>query len=721
LERCKAAGPTAGVGVAVLLVVAGASAAVTMRAANVPPLSPAGEVVGLAVAAGNVYVQGTFARFGPYTGGFAVVGRSTARRQPTVDAVSGAVEAIVSDGGGGWFVGGLFDHVGSVACENLAHLTADGRLDPRFCLDPDRDVLALALQGKTLYVGGAFDSIGGEQRKLIASLDAETGAINVWHPSASGDHVETIAVAGSTVYVGGRFTALGGAPRRHLAALDARTGNALPWNPRPDDFVFDMTLFGSTLFVGGGFTRVDGETRVGVAAFDAQTGQLTSWRADLTWSLGSPDVYALAGRESTLYIGGLFDHVDGLPRDGLAAVETVSGAVVQWRPPLSAITDSLVVAGDTVYAGGDFFPPNKGKKEIGSLLAIAADTGALANWRPDPNDTVDAIVVAGDKVAVGGGFASVGDAQPRPCLAAVTPAGRLMRWRPRMACDPLDVDTTNGIAVSGQDVFTLAKASDSLNDRLTVTDARTGRVKRSVTFSLNVSCDALAAVGSRVYIVGSFNRIAGVRRSNLAALDRTSLRALAWNPRANGGIDSLAASRGTVWVAGTFTRIGGARRVRLASLDTRSGQAKAWNPHVNGPVDSITRFGSTIYLHGSFTKVGNVQRPFGLAAVDAVSGRPRPWNPRLLRRASGAILITGSVVYVVLEQSPSGRPAQIIALDRRSGAPLNWKPEPPERGFFAPGNTDAIDALAASRGRLIIGGGFEPYLVTTALAHSSRR
>jgi len=694
-----------------------------MRASNAPALSPDGEVVGLAVAGGKVYVQGAFSRFGPYTGNFAVVSRLTAKRQPTVGVVSGGVEAIVSDGRGGWFVGGEFDRVGAVACDHLAHLTADGQLDQRFCLDPDNTVLELALEGKTLYVGGAFDSIGGEQRKLVASLDANTGAINPWHPSASGNVVDAIAVTGTIVYVGGVFTALGGAPRRNLAALDAGTGNALPWNPHPNDSVDDITLLGSSVFIGGDFTRVDDEPRVGVAAIDAQTGRPTTWRADVSSSHGSPDVVALTSNESTLYIGGDFDHVAGLARDGLAAVDSVSGAVRPWRPPLSPVTGDLFLAGDTVYAGGDFFSPNNGNKEIGSLVAIDADTGALEDWKPDPNDTVDAVAVAGDNVAAGGGFVSVGDARPRPCLAATTAAGGLTRWRPRIACQPLDVETENGMAVSGQDVFALAaaEASQPFSDRLTVLDARTGRVKRSLLLPSTVTCCVLAVVGPRVYIAGPFNRIAGTRRSNLAALDRTRLRALPWNPRANGGIDSLATSGDTVWVAGTFTRIGGARRAHLAALDTRTGQAKTWNPHVNGPVTSITRSGSTIYLLGAFTKVGDVQRP-GLAAVDAVTGRPRAWNPRLPRRASGSrvddldrrpLLVTGSVVYVVLEQTYVGQdlsaPAQIIALDRRSGAELNWKAEPPEGGFFAPGWTDAIDALAVARGRLIIGGAFEPY------------
>jgi hypothetical protein len=709
-----------------------------MRASNGPPLSPEGAVFRLAAAGGKVYVQGEFSRFGPYTGHFAVVNRLTAKPQPTVAAVSGNVDAVASDGRGGWFVGGLFDHVGGVACENLAHLTADGRLDQRFCLDPDQEVLELALQGKTLYVGGAFARIGGEQRKLIASLDAETGAISPWHPSANGDHVEAIAATGSVVYVGGRFTALGGAPRRNLAALDAGTGNALPWNPNPNDLVFDITLLGSSVFVGGGFTRVEGEPRLGVAAFDAQTKQLTTWRADVSASDPSdPSSYvsALAGSGSTLYMGGIFDRVRGLPRDGLAAVDSVSGAVSQWHPPLEALTETLAVAGRTVYAAGDFFRPKPAIGEIGSIFAIDADTGALERWNPNPNDSVDTIAVAGDDVAAGGLFVSVGDVRPRSCLAAVTPTAGVTGWRPRIDCDPDSIETDNGIAVSGQDVFAVTpETSRSYTDRLTVFDARTGRAKRSLSIPSNGSPSyTLAALGARLYVGGTFNRIAGSRRSNLAALDRTTLRALPWNPRANAGIDSLAASRATVWVAGTFTRIGGARRSHLAALDTRSGQAKAWNPNVNGQISSITRFGSTIYLLGSFTKVGNVQRPAGLAAVDAVTGRPRAWNPRLAsgrpvvgdREVPPAILVTGSVVYVVLEQTYVGQklsaPAQIIALDRRSGAELPWRPEPPDGGFFAPGWTNAIDALAASRGRLIIGGAFEPYLVTTPLAHSSGR
>ena len=47
-ERRKAPVPTAVVGAAAVLVIAGAGVAGVMRASNTPPLSPDGEVVGLA-------------------------------------------------------------------------------------------------------------------------------------------------------------------------------------------------------------------------------------------------------------------------------------------------------------------------------------------------------------------------------------------------------------------------------------------------------------------------------------------------------------------------------------------------------------------------------------------------------------------------------------------------------------------------------------------------
>jgi len=41
------------------------------------------------------------------------------------------------------------------------------------------------VSGSTLYVGGFFTSIGGQVRTGIAALDAATGTVTDWNPSAN--------------------------------------------------------------------------------------------------------------------------------------------------------------------------------------------------------------------------------------------------------------------------------------------------------------------------------------------------------------------------------------------------------------------------------------------------------------------------------------------------------------------------------------------------------
>ena len=137
---------------------------------------------------------------------------------PTFPQVEGgSVCAAVADGAGGWFIGGDFTSVGGVPRRHLAHIRADGTLDPVW--NPGRrTVFALAVSGSTVYAGGVFTRIGGKTRRGIAALDAQTGEATAWNPNAS-YAVYALAVSGSTVYAGGDFTRIGGKTRnRHRRA-----------------------------------------------------------------------------------------------------------------------------------------------------------------------------------------------------------------------------------------------------------------------------------------------------------------------------------------------------------------------------------------------------------------------------------------------------------------------------------------------------------------------
>jgi hypothetical protein len=89
-----------------------------------------------------------------------------------------------------------FDRVAGVRRVDLVHLRADGSLDPDFRAEALGRVSALALRGDTLYVGGAFDVIGGEPHSKLAALDARTGEPRAWNPGEFGGEVLDLSLAG---------------------------------------------------------------------------------------------------------------------------------------------------------------------------------------------------------------------------------------------------------------------------------------------------------------------------------------------------------------------------------------------------------------------------------------------------------------------------------------------------------------------------------------------
>ncbi len=92
----------------------------------------------------------------------------------------GFVSASVPDGAGGFYIGGAFGEVGGQPRKNIAHILADGSVDPAFDPGADDTVLALAVSGSTVYAGGWFTQIGGQPRSRIAALDATTGNATSW-------------------------------------------------------------------------------------------------------------------------------------------------------------------------------------------------------------------------------------------------------------------------------------------------------------------------------------------------------------------------------------------------------------------------------------------------------------------------------------------------------------------------------------------------------------
>jgi hypothetical protein len=131
-----------------------------------------GPVHATVVSANTLYLGEYFTQVGPATGGGVPVEAISGLPTGGFPRVTGTVLAVVSDGAGGWYIGGEFTKVGGMRRSGAAHVRSDNVVsawDP----DPNGPVLTLAVHGSTVYAGGKFRLLS--EFRVITGRSAPTG------------------------------------------------------------------------------------------------------------------------------------------------------------------------------------------------------------------------------------------------------------------------------------------------------------------------------------------------------------------------------------------------------------------------------------------------------------------------------------------------------------------------------------------------------------------
>ncbi|MCS6969375.1 MAG: hypothetical protein NZM39_12410, partial [Bernardetiaceae bacterium] len=191
-----------------------------------------------------------------------------------------------------------------------------------------------------------------QTRNRIARITT-SGAVDSWDPNAN-NSVHAIVATGSEVYVGGAFTQIGGASRHYLAKVGVTSHAAdAAWNPNPNHAVHALVLAGTDLYAGGLFTSIGAQPRNRIAKLST-TG---TGAADPAWH---PDAegggaFALALHGTTLYAGGSFTNIGGIPFGRLARIQKSNKEIdPTWNPNANNTVLAIAVSGSDVYVGGDF-------------------------------------------------------------------------------------------------------------------------------------------------------------------------------------------------------------------------------------------------------------------------------------------------------------------------------------------------------------------------------
>ena len=82
------------------------------------------------------------------------------------------IRCIISDGSGGWYVGGYFTQIGGINKNYVAHIKSDKTVDNNFTASCSYAVLAIVKDGSKLYLGGAFTNVNSTPRNYLAEVNA---------------------------------------------------------------------------------------------------------------------------------------------------------------------------------------------------------------------------------------------------------------------------------------------------------------------------------------------------------------------------------------------------------------------------------------------------------------------------------------------------------------------------------------------------------------------
>ncbi len=588
--------------------VVGSSGSIHLQGGVTLPSSPDtswwgtnGRVMDMTMMGNRVYLGGSFDYIGPNTGYGSILTGSTGTLSPGSQTISGTVRAVLSDGAGGWYVGGDFQRIGTTFQPSLAHINADGTL-ANWKPVPKGSVYALAMLGGNLLVGGEFTEIGGTPATNIALISTATGAqVPGWTATTDGI-VQAITVSAARVFLGGAFTKVDGVAHRGLAAVSGADGSldaSFAGTVAGTAYALAVDATSGQLFVGGGFSTVSlGASTVprsSIASFNVTGNALNSFAP-----VADSSVYALAlDGAGYLYAGGSFTSFGGSTNNGIAKVSTGgvvapfaariigchgthgTGYTYEFYPCVTQV-DALDISGGTLYAGGLF--SNAAGQVRHNAAAYTLATGALSSWDPRPGNLVRSLAGSGGNVFLGG-----------------------------------DLTSVNGLLRTG----------------LAALDATTGAGDPTFTANTNQTVVTLqpSAGGTRLYAGGTFTSIQGQTRKYLAAIMvATGLLDPGFTPAFNDSVLDMDVVGYTLYAGGKFTTVNGASHAHAVKLSSATGGIyTSWKTSTSGPAGAllaggmvqgiqVAPDGSKVYLAGPFTSVSGTAVKGGIAVVTGSTG-----------------------------------------------------------------------------------------------------
>jgi trimeric autotransporter adhesin len=588
-----------------------------------------GPINAIAATNGTVYLGGDFSYVGPRTGPIALFDQTSGGLlTSTPPRINGVVKAVVSDGAGGWFIGGTFTRVGSAAVTNIAHLNPDLTLDTHWNAKVlGTTVNALALDNGTLYMGGSFTRIGGQVFSGGLAGISATNPVVTWNPSLSGT-VNAMQVAGGILYAGGSFFSVGNSNVQNLVAISTATALATSFNPSTVDAqVLALFVTATNIYVGGQFTTIGTKSKNRLASLDLVQGVANNWNPN-----PNGIVRAIVATSSNVFVGGDFTSISLATRRGFASIGiTGTGTAQPLDLQLQSVSTanlvrSLLLQGNSLYVGGQFTTSLTLRQalvagvDVTTGQPVPLPQGSDFNGGAGAVFGANALAGANGKVLVGGDFQSLGGAIRQRAAAFSLDSGAALPWAPGfdapVSCMAIG---SNTLFVGGSFTNLITPTRTNFVNSLAAVNLVSGSNQPFPFLATNgfspVSVSALSFGSNTLYVGGAFTVVSGQPRRFVAALDSGNGNLISgFNANLGGGsagINAMAFSGTNLYLGGDFTTVNAVAIPRLVAVSSVTGASRNWIPNPNQVVTLLAATIDTLYVGGNFTSVN----PGGSGAI----------------------------------------------------------------------------------------------------------
>lgn len=643
-------------------------------------------------------------------------------------STDGPVMALLIGLDGSLFVGGFFTEAGGKPRYFLAKFAPDGSLDPQWVASANSLVRSLAIgTDGSVFVGGYFSEINNESRNRLAKLSPDgVGALDPdWAPGADGSVSSMQVDPSGTLYAAGGFSMIGGVNQPYLARLSASGSGTVDtgWSPAPDDLVGHIRLDGAGwLYAAGRFTSIGAQP----ISYLARVSASGPGAVDATWNPApdAPVFNTLIGSDASIYVGGAFNSIGGLPRDHIAKISPDgSGAVdVDWNPGVNGVVQAMIPRNaGKLFIGGAF--STVGGTERHSLVEVDVASG-LAGTALDATlpGKAFAVAVQDDGGAIVGGRFFAAGGERRDSILRLLPDGTLdPAWKPEVTQD-FDVGYRQvaTLAIDANDDVYIGGSFETIDDQPRASLAKlaghgNGALDAAWAPAADGYVDVIVLDGKgSLFAGGMFTTMDGQPRAYLAKLDAAGSGTLdaAWDPQPDYIVYDIAIdAAGAMYIGGDFSSVGGQPRNFVAKLSsTGSGAVDLdWRADADFTVFALVPDDKgSVFAGGWFSNIAGTARG-GLAKLDAASGAPDPdWNPSTspIGASISAMALDGDSLFV------GGSFVELDKQPLQSIAKLSTKGIGEADSAFNPGVGDGPNGseglldLALGDGVLYVGGGF---------------